>query len=390
MRLTTTQADLQEVYAWFTNNDHHLGYRRLLDLAIDTDNATVYEETLQFCDWYDDHQQATDHPELLIKVDSLLQLIGNTTPPPAIDTTTPRLRAAGLGKRYTSGSFALSNINLSLYPGGITGLVGENGNGKTTLLRLLYGELAPDSGTIEYKLNNVPPGAGPYDIKTRLAFIAQRPDPWYGSLMENLQFTASHYGFKGRRNILWTEMICARMGLRAFRTFNWNKISSGYKMRFELARTLLKKPEVLLLDEPLANLDVLAQQVILEDLRFLALSKHMPMAVILSSQQLYEVEKVSREVIFLKQGQPKYQDTSPDSKREGLIIELETSASRDELQSLFTPLGLTQVSFNGGVYLLHFTEAASLPAVLMAIGQEGISVRYLRDISSSSRRFFQA
>ncbi len=389
MHLTTTRADLQEVYGWFANNDQHLGYRRLLDLAIDTGNDTIYEETLRFCDWYDDHG-TSDSNMLLPKVESLLQLIENSQFTHAPEHAAAKLTAKGLGKTYAGGNFRLKNIDLSLYAGGITGLVGENGNGKTTLLRLLYGELAPDAGEISYGLANLPERHTPYDIKTRLAFIAQRPDPWYGSLMENLQFTASHYGFRGKRNILWTEMICARMGLRPFRNYTWQRISSGYKMRFELARTLLKKPEVLLLDEPLANLDVLAQQVILEDLRYLALSKHMPLAIILSSQQLYEVEKVSREVIFLKQGEPKYQDTTPGKKSDGLIIELETTASREEIQRVFTPLGLTQTSFNGGVYLLHFDETANLSSVLMAIGEQRIAVRYLRDISSSSRRFFQA
>jgi ABC-2 type transport system ATP-binding protein len=211
--------------------------------------------------------------------------------------------------------------------------------------------------------------------------------------MDNLQFTSAHYGFKGKENFLWTEMICARMGLRAFRTYTWNRISSGYKMRFELAKTLLKKPEILLLDEPLANLDVLAQQVILEDLRFLAQSERMPLGIILSSQQLYEVEKVSGQVIFLKQGKPKYQlidSKSVDNGSVQLVLELESSASREMLQKIFEPLSLTNLSFNGGVYLLYFKEEISMSDVIIKLGESQIPVKYLRDISSSSRRFFDA
>src|ERR1700743_3852361 len=101
--------------------------------------------------------------------------------------------------------------------------------------------------------------------------------------MKNLKYTSTCFGWKGKENFLWTEMIIARMGLRPFRTYTWNRISSGYKMRFELARTLLKQPEILLLDEPLANLDILAQQIILEDLKYLAQSQTMPLSIILSS-----------------------------------------------------------------------------------------------------------
>lgn len=71
-------------------------------------------------------------------------------------------------------------------------------------------------------------------------------------------------------------------------------------MRFELARMLLRKPKILLIDEPLANLDILAQQTILDDFRNIAGSPYRPIAIVLSSQQLYEVEKTSQQVVFLK------------------------------------------------------------------------------------------
>jgi ABC-2 type transport system ATP-binding protein len=164
-------------------------------------------------------------------------------------------------------------------------------------------------------------------------------------------------------------------------------------MRFELAKALMKKPEVLLLDEPLANLDVLAQQVILEDLRFLAKSQQMPLGIILSSQQLYEVEKVSEQVIFLKQGKPKYQQTQFKPEEQvtiPLVIELETTASRETLQNLFKDQALENISFNGGVYILYFRDTAQISDIMRLIGDARLPVKYFRDISSSSRRFFDA
>ena len=399
---------LSEVRAYFDNGDNHVGYRRLLDAAIDTRDPGIYEATLAFCDWYDARQAAvpadrpagtadqgagtTNQPALIAQVNDLLDRIGNVPVPVFADPGKPYIRVKNVEKRYNRGTFSLKAIEFDLLPGQIIGLVGENGNGKTTLLRLLFGQLSPDQGTVDYALRELPPHPGFYDIKTRLAFIPQRPNAWYGSLMDNLQFTAAHYGLHGRENYLWTEMICARMGLRPFRTFTWNRISSGYKMRFELARTLIRRPEVLLLDEPLANLDVLAQQVILEDLRFLAQSPRMPLGIILSSQQLYEVEKVSTQVIFLKEGKPKYQRTlsAVTTEPEQLVFELETSASREQLQLLLAPVGLKTISFNGGVYLLYFDAGSTFSRVMTTLGNSGIPVRYLRDISTSSRRFFNA
>jgi ABC-2 type transport system ATP-binding protein len=164
-------------------------------------------------------------------------------------------------------------------------------------------------------------------------------------------------------------------------------------MRFELARTLVKKPEILLLDEPLGNLDVLAQQIILEDLRYIAQSKTMPMAVMLSSQQLYEVEKVSTQVIFLQKGvakiqQPTLQGSAP--MEQPLVMELETTATREQLQGLLGTSGLQKISFNGGIYILYFEGKGTIGHILQTIGQAGLPVKYLRDISTSSRRFFDA
>jgi ABC-2 type transport system ATP-binding protein len=393
--MTTIAGRLAEVKSYFDNGDIHAGYRRLMDLAIETQDSSVYESTLGFCNWYDTHGSSNTNEtgSLNEQVNSLLEKISNAPIKEPITNNSPKLKTNQVGKTYHSGSFSLSSVDLELYPSQIVGLVGENGNGKTTLLRLLYGELSPDTGSIEYNLGNIPKRRSFYDIKTRLSFIPQRPQKWYGLLMDNLQFAATHYGFKGKENYLWTEMICARMGLRAFRGYTWNRISSGYKMRFELAKALMKKPEVLLLDEPLANLDVLAQQVILEDLRFLAKSQQMPLGIILSSQQLYEVEKVSEQVIFLKQGKPKYQQTQFKPEEQvtiPLVIELETTASRETLQNLFKDQALENISFNGGVYILYFRDTAQISDIMRLIGDARLPVKYFRDISSSSRRFFDA
>ena len=85
------------------------------------------------------------------------------------------LEANGVSKQYASGSFALSQLNVSLHEGRIVGLVGENGNGKTTLLRLLYGELKPDTGTLEYRFRDLRSREPVYGVKSAMAFVPQRP-----------------------------------------------------------------------------------------------------------------------------------------------------------------------------------------------------------------------
>ena len=389
--MTYFQNRLQEVSDYFAHGDTHLGYRRLLDAAIETLNFGVYGHTLRFCDWYDAQAQTGDRSALQSQVQDLLTVIaagynGKAEKPDAV-----KLKADNISMRYSHGSFSLSSTNLEVAASQIVGLVGENGNGKTTLLRVLHGELKPDTGAVNYYLTNGTKPPDNYETRSALAFIPQRPLSWYGGLMDNLQFAANFIGYTGAENRLWTEMMVARMGLRPFRGYNWSRISSGYKMRFELARTLIRKPQVLLLDEPLANLDILAQQIILEDLRFLAQSHTLPLSIILSSQQLYEVEKVSDKVIFLQKGIPQYQSIKQtEDSPKGLTIELETAVSRDDLQKLFASHGLQKLSYNGGVYILYFEAATGVSTVLRLLGEAALPVKYFRDISASSRRFFDA
>jgi len=280
----------------------------------------------------------------------------------------------------------LGPVSVEINKGQVYGLVGENGNGKTTLLRILAKEISFNEGELNYSFNVEPKDE--YDLRTKLVYIPQRTEKWYGSLKDNLKFVLSNYGVKPEENETRTLMMIARLGLWNYKHLKWSELSSGYKMRFELARTLLRQPEILLLDEPLANLDVLAQQVILEDLKSIANSVNNPIALILSSQQLYEVEKISDKVIFLKNGQYKDNSELQNAENSHLIIEIDTPESREKLLEVFKDFNLEKLNFNGGVYVAYFSSATEFYDVISALGNARTELVYIRNISSSTRRFF--
>jgi ABC-2 type transport system ATP-binding protein len=207
-------------------------------------------------------------------------------------------------------------------------------------------------------------------------------------MYENLEFTASCYGYSAQENNLLVDLVITRLGLRKFKKYSWNGLSSGYKMRFELARMLLRKPKILLIDEPLANLDILAQQTILDDFRNIANSAFKPLAIVLSSQQLYEVEKTSTQVLFLKNGKQKHLNHSNTLAELPLIIELETSANLTELKNIFSGIQLQTIEQNGGTFILTFTAEVTMKMFLETLVKTDISVQYFRNISQSTRRFF--
>lgn len=144
----------------------------------------------------------------------------------------------------------------------------------------------------------------------------------------------------------------------------------------------------MLLDEPLANLDVLAQQVILEDLKSICNSLTQPIALILSSQQLYEVEKISDKVIYLKDGKYNDEKTVKASEENHLIVEIDADIERQQLMDVFKDLPLEKLNYNGGIYVAYFNESTSFSSVLELIGKSKHNVTYLRNISKSTRRFF--
>ena len=381
--MTKHQQRVKAVFHFFDNKDTVLGFRKLLDCAMDTQNMTIYKEAIALTDWKETNNHNVE--DLIEKSKTLLEKI-EKIPVKEYPTDVAVLQSKNIQKSYGSNRFSLGPVSLEIKKGQVYGLVGENGNGKTTLLRILAQEISRNQGELKYEFDSVPKDG--FDLRTKLVYIPQRTEKWYGSLKDNLKFVLSSYGVKPEENETRTLMMIARLGLWNYKHLKWNELSSGYKMRFELARTLLRKPEILLLDEPLANLDVLAQQVILEDLKAIANSVNNPIASILSSQQLYEVEKISDKVIFLKNG--KYQDNENkyETENPNLIVEIDTDHSREELLQIFQPFNLEKLNFNGGLFVAYFSPETEFSDVLSALGNSKIQVTYIRNISSSTRRFF--
>lgn len=377
----------QELLNFLKFDDFTILTKRIIDLTLDTEDLNHYKKTNDFLIWLD--QNETNVEGKKEKYQAVLSDLHTTLSNKPIAEKQVLVSTSSLEKSYGSSSFGLGPIEMELRQGEILGLVGENGNGKTTLLRCLCGELYATGGTINYHFKY----DDQFDLRTRLVYIPQRTDTWYGSMFENLQFTASSYGYKPEENELIIELIIARLGLRKFRNHSWKSLSSGYKMRFELARMLLRKPKILLIDEPLANLDILAQQTVLEDFKAIAKSPFRPIGIVLSSQQLYEVEKTSDQVIFLKHGKQKNLHEKSVSENEipienYLVIEFESEWSQSQLGETFGKLDLVSLQFNGGTYIVSFKENVTVYDFMNLLVSEKIPVQYFRNISNSTRRFF--
>jgi ABC-2 type transport system ATP-binding protein len=385
-----TQFDkyFDEIKQLLTFENYPLLIKRIIDLTLDTEDINQYRETAKLLSWLDKNEKRVD--EVKIRLSAILDNLYNklkSKPLTSDEDARVLVSVENMIKGYDNSPFLLGPISFDIREKQIIGLVGENGNGKTTLLRTLCRELQPTKGMIHYRFNYT----DGYDLRSQLAYIPQRTVSCKGLIRTNLEFAASSYGVKAEENELLVELVTTRMGLRKFRDYSWSSLSSGYKMRFELARVLLRKPKILLIDEPLANLDILAQQIVLDDFKDIAHSPFRPLGIILSSQQLYEVEKTSDQVIFLKNGKPRnLVEKHEDVVKEVLpfIVEFESEWSQEQLYDIFKPLGIEKLHINGGTYIANFPADTTQNDFLKTALDNNIPITYFRNISNSTRRFF--
>jgi ABC-2 type transport system ATP-binding protein len=203
------------------------------------------------------------------------------------------LRAQGLGKKYKR-KWALTGCTLDIPAGHVTGLVGPNGAGKSTLLNIASGMLEPTTGTIE--VCGGVPGSGPAQL-AKVGYVAQNTPVYAGLTVEE------HLRFGAHLNPSWDEKVARRRVERIGLDLKQpaGKLSGGQRAQLALTIGIAKRPELLLLDEPVASLDPLARREFLQDLME-AVAEH-GMSVVMSSHLVADLERVCDHLIVLVDSQ---------------------------------------------------------------------------------------
>ena len=203
------------------------------------------------------------------------------------------LEARGLGKRFGR-RWALTDCTVTIPTGRVVGLVGPNGAGKTTLLHLAVGLTAPTAGTIEVLGGR--PGAGPAQL-AKVGFVAQ-DTPTYGSLS-----VADHLRFGAWTNPGWDAAMAgqriARIGLDPGQRAG--RLSGGQRAQLALTLAIAKRPELLVLDEPVASLDPLARREFLDGIAEIV-AEH-GTTVVFSSHLVDDVERICDHLVVLVDSQ---------------------------------------------------------------------------------------
>jgi ABC-2 type transport system ATP-binding protein len=199
------------------------------------------------------------------------------------------LSARGLGKRYGR-KWALNDCDLDVPAGHVVGLVGPNGAGKTTLLHLAVGLLAPSAGSIE--VLGRPPSDDPAQL-ARVGFVAQ-DTPTYARLS-----VEDHLALGAHMNPGWdTDLAHRRIDdLDLDPNQRAGTLSGGQRAQLALTLAVAKRPEFLLLDEPVASLDPLARREFLQSLMEVVVDHGV--SVVLSSHLVADLERVCDYLVVL-------------------------------------------------------------------------------------------
>jgi len=273
-----------------------------------------------------------------------------TTPGPASGVVT----LDGLTRTFP-GVVAVEGLDFTVASGELFGIVGPDGSGKTTTLRMLAGVLRPTSGGAT--LSGIDVVERPEEVKPHIAYMAQRFGLYEDlTVAENLDFYADLYGVPRAERPKRLERLYEFSRLEMFTDRLAGNLSGGMKQKLSLSCCLIHRPEILLLDEPTFGVDPISR-------RELWLILHEMVAdgitVLVSTSYLDEAERCDR-VVLLNEGRAMALDT-PNALQAGLpgrMLDIVTDRPRDARDALRTAAGVERaVLFGESVHALLTPEA---------------------------------
>ena len=212
--------------------------------------------------------------------------------------------------KYYGAKKALNDVSLNIESGRIIGLLGPNGSGKTTMIKLLNGLLKADTG--EIYINGNKPGV---ITKSEVSYLPDRP--YFGDWMKVEDvlklFSDFYWDFDRER----AENMCKALGIST--TAKIKTLSKGMKEKVQLILVMSRSAKLYLLDEPIAGVDPAARDLILDTI----LANYNPdSTVIISTHLIGDIERVLDEVIFLKEGRVLLHDSTDNIReREGKSVD---------------------------------------------------------------------
>jgi ABC-2 type transport system ATP-binding protein len=229
------------------------------------------------------------------------------------------LQTTDLVKRYPTGTEALRGVSLDIRPGEFFGLLGPNGAGKSTLIHCATGLAQPTSGAIRvfghdaiehYEQARLAVGLAPQDLNL----------DWFLTLEETLDYHGGYFGMPRKERRERARELLDAFSLTAKRNDRTRTLSGGMKRRLILARALMHRPRLLILDEPTAGVDV---ELRLELWHYVQRINAEGTTILLTTHYLEEAEQLCDKIAFINDGQIVAQGTSAELAAQYHVASLE-------------------------------------------------------------------
>jgi ABC-2 type transport system ATP-binding protein len=211
----------------------------------------------------------------------------------------PALHIENLVKRYPTGVEALRGVSLEIGDGELFGLLGPNGAGKSTLIHCTTGLAQVTSGTIEVFGHDA---VGDYgEARQAVGLAPQEPNlDWFLTAAETLDYHAGYFGMPKKERAERTEELLETFSLTEKRDERTRTLSGGMKRRLILARAMMHRPQLLILDEPTAGVDV---ELRLELWHYMQRINDEGTSILLTTHYLEEAEQLCDRVAFINNGE---------------------------------------------------------------------------------------
>ncbi len=236
----------------------------------------------------------------------------------------PLLEIFSIRKMYKT-TAALKGVSLELYKGEVLCLLGVNGAGKSTLSSIIATLHPPTSGDIQYRGTSIYKDVP--DYRKRIGYCPQSPNlNALLTLQENLYFAGKYYGMSDDAIQERIDDLHNRLGIGEYLASKPPQLSGGWRQRYMIARTLLHKPELVILDEPTVGLDPAIRHQLWYYINHIAGEGVM---VLLTTHYLDEAEELADRICILDKGEVKLIDT---------LDQLKTLFKKERLEDIFLQL----------------------------------------------------